>query len=48
MFYDKVLQSEPMNMKAYYNRGGAQNEIRMFISAIRDFDKVIEINPNYA
>ena len=33
---------------AYYNRGTAYALLRKFKQAIQDFNKAIELNPNYA
>jgi tetratricopeptide (TPR) repeat protein len=46
--YSKVIEIEPRNADAYYNRGGLRQNSGNTDGAIADFSKVIEINPRYA
>ncbi|HYG80864.1 MAG TPA: tetratricopeptide repeat protein, partial [Pyrinomonadaceae bacterium] len=46
--FSKVIELDPQNADAYYNRGGllvAQGEAA---KAVDDFSKAIDINPQYA
>ena len=43
----KLIDPNAANAKAYYNRGFARLNISKFKEAIDDFDKVLELDPNY-
>ena len=50
----KVIQLEPNNASvhrflsnAYYNRGKVKDKVRQYAGAIADYDKFIQINPDY-
>ncbi|MEM2111582.1 MAG: AAA family ATPase [Candidatus Bathyarchaeia archaeon] len=42
-YYDKAIEFDPTNYKAYYNRGLAKACMENYDDAIKDFDKVIEL-----
>ena len=44
--FDQVLQIDPDNSRAYYNRGFAYYHLEMYSEAEADFDKSVELNPN--
>lgn len=43
--YDNVIQLDPNNSMAYYNRGLLRNEVGDKNRAIEDFDRVLEFDP---
>lgn len=45
--YSQIIELEPRDVLAYYNRGVAKKKVGDLQGAIQDYDKVIEINPNY-
>lgn len=45
---NKVLEFEPENAKAYFNRGAAQYALDPNAAVTFDFDRAIEINPDFA
>ena len=47
-YYDRVIELNPNNARAYNNRGVAKNELRQYQEAIADCDKAIELNPGFA
>lgn len=47
MYYDKLLALNPYNFKAYYNRGLAFERNQMFPQAQSDYDKALELKPDY-
>ena len=46
--YDKAIELNPKDAKAYVNRGLAKINLGDNEGAIRDSDKAIELNPQYA
>jgi tetratricopeptide (TPR) repeat protein len=44
----KVLEINPRNAVAYYNRGNAYRSKGQYDQAIADYNKALEINPRYA
>jgi SpoVK/Ycf46/Vps4 family AAA+-type ATPase len=42
-YYDKAIEFDPANYKAYYNRGLAKACIENYDDALKDFNKVIEL-----
>ncbi|UTW67808.1 tetratricopeptide repeat protein [bacterium SCSIO 12643] len=47
MYYDKLLALNPYNFKGYYNRGLAFERNEMFPQALSDYDKALELKPDY-
>lgn len=45
--YDKAIEINSQDAKAYNNRGLAYSELKEYKKAIEDFDKAIEINPQF-
>jgi len=45
--YSKVIEMKPSAM-AYYNRGTTLGRTKNYLEAIKDFDKAIEFDPEYA
>ena len=45
--FNKVIEINPRNPNAYYNRGRAKNALEDYAGAISDYSKAIEINPRY-
>lgn len=46
--YDKLIDLDPDNADAYYNRGDAYDEMGEYGKAIADYNKAIQLNPNLA
>ena len=46
--YTKVIQLEPDNANAYYNRGLAKSLLKRYIHAIPDYDRAIRLKPDFA
>ena len=46
--YDKVIELNPDNADAYFNRGDAYDQIGEYDKAIDDYNKAIELEPNNA
>jgi hypothetical protein len=46
--YDKLVELDPYNADAYYNRGDAYDEMGEYGKAIADYNKAIELDPNHA
>ena len=46
--YDKAIELNPKDAKAYYNRGNAKHQLKQYKEAIADYDKAIELNPKDA
>ena len=47
-YYDKVLALNPYNFKGYYNRGLAYEESNHPEIALRDYEKSLELKPDYS
>ena len=45
--YSKAIQQEPDNYDIYYNRGYANFRLKNYDEAIADWQKAIELNPEY-
>ncbi|HAV25271.1 MAG TPA: hypothetical protein DCX01_03745 [Bacteroidetes bacterium] len=45
--YNKVIELEPTDSKAFYNRGTSLVKLGEYKNAKLDFDKVLELNPKY-
>ena len=46
-YYDKVIALNPFNYKGYYNRGLAFERNEMMPQAIVDYEKTLELKPDY-
>jgi len=46
--FDRAIQLDPQDAKAYSNRGAAYADLGQYEQAIADFDQAIQINPQYA
>jgi tetratricopeptide (TPR) repeat protein len=46
-YYDKVVTLNPYNYKGYYNRGLAFERNNQFPQALMDYDKTLELKPDY-
>ena len=46
IYFDKILESDPQNVKALQNKGVALVNLERHSEAIYHFDKVLEIDPN--
>ena len=46
--YDKAIELNPKDARAYYNRGNAKHQLKQHKEAIADYDKAIELNPKDA
>ena len=46
--YDKLVELDPNNADAYYERGDFYYETDEYNKAIADYSKAIQLNPNYA
>lgn len=46
--YDKAIELNPKDAKAYYSRGDAYTDKGDYDKAIKDYDKAIELNPEDA
>ena len=46
--FDKVIELNPDDAEAYYNRGNAYYEKQEFAQSIRDYSKAIELKPQFA
>ena len=46
-YYDKVLALNPYNYKGYYNRGLAFERSSLIPQALIDFEKTLELKPDY-
>ena len=46
IYFDKILESDPQNVKALQNKGVALGNLERHSEAIYHFDKVLEIDPN--
>jgi len=46
LYFDKVLEIDPNNVKALINKGVAVASLGEFVDALQYFDKVLEIDPN--
>jgi len=46
--FNKVIELDPKNAKAYAGRGNAKGIFGDNKGAIQDYNKAIELNPNYA
>ena len=44
--YDAAIKIYPDNIKNYYKRGNVFLEVKNYIKAISDFNKVIELKPD--
>ena len=44
----KLIETNPQDADAYYNRGNAKEQLEDYQGAIDDYSKAIEINPQYA
>lgn len=47
-YYDRVIELNPNDARAYSNRGLAKSNLRQHREAIGDFNKAIELDPNDA
>ena len=45
-YFDKILESDPDNVKALINKGSALGSLKKPLDAIDNYDKVLEIEPN--
>ena len=45
--YEKVLELEPNNFEAIFDRGCLQLDTYLFDEALSSFDRVIELNPDW-
>ena len=45
--FTKAIEINPMNDKAYNNRGNAKSNLKDYSGAIVDYSKAIEINPRH-
>ena len=45
--YNKLIEINPSNAKAFYNRGYSYMQLGNYISATKDFNKAVEINSNF-
>jgi Tfp pilus assembly protein PilF len=43
----KAIEAEPLNAEAYFLRGKVRRQCSHFTSAINDFQKALDINPNH-
>ena len=43
--FDKAIELNPKDARAYYNRGVVKDELKQYKEAIADYDKAIELNP---
>ena len=43
--YDKAIELNPKDAKAYNNRGVAKRQLKQYKEAITDYDKAIKLNP---
>lgn len=46
--YNKVIELDSSNYKAYTNRGTCKRNMQDFIGAIQDYNKAIEIDPTHS
>jgi len=46
IYFDKILENDPQNIKALLNKGVALINLERHSEAINHFDKVLEIDPN--
>ena len=46
--YNKAIELNPQNEKAYNNRGIAKSRLKQYNEAIEDYNQAIELNPKYA
>ena len=46
--YDRAIQLNPYNAKAYYNRGNAKSALGKNQEAIADYDRAIKLDSNFA
>ncbi len=44
----KLIETNPQDAAAYFNRGNAKSDLKDYQGAISDYTKAIEINPQYA
>ena len=45
--FNKAIEEDPKDEKAYYNRGAIHGSLGNYNEAISDFEKTIELNPKY-
>ena len=46
--FDKVVELEPSNVDAFYNRGISNAALSHFATAILDYDQALRMRPDYA
>ena len=46
--YNNLIDENPNNIAAYYNRGLDKQSLGRYEEALEDYNKVIELNPNYS
>ena len=46
--HDEAIELNPQNARAWYGRGTAYNELKLYKLSLPDFNKAIGLNPNYA
>ena len=47
-YYSRVLELDPKNVKAWYNKGFALDELKRYEEAVDAYRKAIEIDPKDA
>ena len=45
--YNKAIELNPNNAKAYYNRGASFEKVEKIDEAVQNYQKAIELNPAY-
>src|SRR5687768_6216802 len=45
--FNKEIKNDPKNSEAYYHRGRLYENRANYTKAIKDYNKAIELNPNY-
>jgi tetratricopeptide (TPR) repeat protein len=45
--YDRAIESDPTNYKAFNNKGIVFRNLNKFKEAIECYDQAIKLNPNY-